>query len=85
MIPKLSLHEFDKCACCSQAKITKTLHKSVTRVIESLQLIHFDLREFDGMITKNNKRYFITFIDDCFETSLLFTCLRIKVMHSTCV
>ena len=23
-IPKLSMHEFEKCACCSQAKITKT-------------------------------------------------------------
>ena len=30
MIPKLSLHEFDKCACCSQAKITRTSHEFVT-------------------------------------------------------
>ena len=30
LIPKLSLHDFEKCTCCSQAKINKTSHKSVT-------------------------------------------------------
>ncbi|KAL0558517.1 hypothetical protein IC582_003091 [Cucumis melo] len=65
LIPKLSLHDFEKCARCSQAKITKTLHKSVTRVTEPLELIHSDLCEFDGTLTRNSKRYVITFIDDC--------------------
>ena len=52
-IPKLSLHKFEKCACCSQAKITKTLNKSITKVIEPLELIHYGLCDFDGMLTKN--------------------------------
>ena len=29
LIPKLSLNDFEKCEFCSQAKITKTPHKSV--------------------------------------------------------
>ena len=84
MIPKLSMYEFEKCTYCSQAKITKTSHKSVTRVIESLELIHFDLCEFDDMLTRNSKRYLIMFIDDCSDFAL-FTCLEIKIMHLTCL
>ena len=64
LIFMLSLHEFEKCTCCSQAKITKTLHKSIIRVPEPLELIHSVFCEFDGMLTRNSKRYFITFIDD---------------------
>ena len=32
---------------------------------EPLELIHSDLCEFDGILTRNSKRYVITFIDDC--------------------
>ncbi|KAL0545202.1 hypothetical protein IC582_020351 [Cucumis melo] len=64
LTPKLSLHDFEKCACCSQTKITKTSHKSVTRVTEPLELIHSDLCDFDDTLTRNSKRYVITFIDD---------------------
>ena len=72
LIPKLSLDEFENYACCSQARITKTLHKSVTRVTKLLELIHFDLCEFDGMLTKNNKRYFITFKDDYSDFTFIY-------------
>ncbi|KAL4026406.1 hypothetical protein IC575_014836 [Cucumis melo] len=72
LIPKLSLHDFEKCACCSQAKITKTSHKSVTRVTEPLELIHSDLCEFDGTLTRNSKRYVITFIDDCSDYTFIY-------------
>jgi hypothetical protein len=30
-----------------------------------IELIHFDLYEINGMLTKGDKGYFITFIDDC--------------------
>ena len=50
LIPKLFLHEFEKFACCSQVKITKTSYKFVTRVTEPLEVIHSDLCEFDGML-----------------------------------
>ena len=72
LIPKLSLHDFEKCVCCSQAKIIKTLHKSVTRIIEPLELIYSDLCEFDGTLTRNSKRYVITFIDDCSDFTFMY-------------
>ena len=55
LIPKLSLNEFKKCACCSQAKKTKTSHKSVTMITEPLELFRFDLCEFDGTLTRTIK------------------------------
>ncbi|KAL0536604.1 hypothetical protein IC582_025557 [Cucumis melo] len=72
LIPKLLLHDFEKFACCSQAKITKTLHNSVTRITEPLELIHSDLCEFDGTLTKNSKRYVITFIDDYSDYTFIY-------------
>jgi hypothetical protein len=71
LIPKLNFNEVEKCEFCSQAKITKSSHKSVTREFEPMNLIHSDICELDGTLTRNNKRYFITFIIDW----------RIKVMH----
>ena len=49
----------------NQSKITKKSHKSIVKESEPLHLIHFDICEFDGTLTRNGKRYFITFIDDC--------------------
>ncbi|KAL4025369.1 hypothetical protein IC575_013758 [Cucumis melo] len=72
LIPKLSLHDFEKCACCSRTKITKTSHKFVTRVTEPLELIHFDLCEFDDTLTRNSKRYVVTFIDDCSDYTFIY-------------
>ena len=37
----------------------------VDRKSDILDLVHTDVCEFNGMITKDNKKYFITFIDDC--------------------
>ena len=59
------MNDFEKCEYCSQAKITRTSHKSVIREYEPLDLIHSDICEFDRVLTRNGKRYFITFIDDC--------------------
>jgi len=64
LIPKLSYKDFKKCQFCSQAKITKDSHKSVTREIELFDLIHSDICELDGNLTSCRQRYFITFIDD---------------------
>jgi len=65
LIPKLSLNEFEKCQYYSQAKITKESHKSVTRETEPFELIHSDICELNGNLTRNEQRYFITFINDC--------------------
>ena len=63
LIPRLS-KDSEKCETCSQDKITKRLHKSVVRNIELLELIHFDLCEFERILTRGGNRYIITFIGD---------------------
>ena len=72
LIPKLTLHDLEKCACCSSTKKTKTSHKSVARVTKRLELIHYDLCEFDDTLTRNTKRYVITFIDDCSNYNFIY-------------
>ena len=64
IISNVRLDDFEKCKSCSQAKITKTPHKSIERKYEPLDLIHSNICELDGALTRNGKRYFITFIDD---------------------
>ena len=67
-----SWKDFDKCESLSQSKIIKTPHKYVIRVSEPLDLIHSDICEFEGTLTRNGKRYFITFIDDCSNFSYVY-------------
>ena len=66
LIPRLSKYfeKCEKCETCRQAKFTKRPHKSVVRNTEFLELIHFDLCEFKGILTRGGNRYIITFIDD---------------------
>ncbi|CAJ2638290.1 unnamed protein product [Trifolium pratense] len=72
LIPKLNFDNVEKCQFCSQAKITKSSHKSVIRQSEPMELIHSDICELDGTLTRNNKRYFITFIDDCSDYTFVY-------------
>ena len=59
LIPRLSKY-FEKCETCSQVKITKSPHKSVVRCTELLELIHSNLCEFEGILTRGGNRYIIT-------------------------
>lgn len=63
MIPKYAI-ENKKCQVCVQAKQPKRPFHSVTRNTSILDLVHTDTCEFNGMLTKDKKKYFITFIDD---------------------
>ena len=53
----------DKCETCVQAKITRKSFPSVERKTQLLELIHYDICELNGRLTRGGKRYFITFID----------------------
>ena len=57
-------NDFDKCEICIQAKITKKPFPSVEKNSELLDLVHSDICELNGVLTRGGKRYFITFIDD---------------------
>ena len=67
LIPKFDLVKGSKCHACVQAKQLRKPHKAVkeARNLAPLDLIHSDLCETNGILTKGGKRYFMTLIDDC--------------------
>ena len=71
LIPKLE-NELEKCEICSMTKITQKPHKSIERNTELLELIHSDICEFEGHLTRGGNRYFITFIDDFSKYSYVY-------------
>ena len=60
-------------------RLQKKPHKSVVRNTELLKLIHSDLCEFEGILTRRGNRYIITFIDDFSKYTTLYL-LKNKVM-----
>jgi transposase InsO family protein len=66
LIPKFNHVKGSKCHACVQSKQTRKPHKAAEpRNSAPLELVHSDLCEMNGVLTKGEKRYFITFIDDC--------------------
>jgi transposase InsO family protein len=66
LILKFSLVKGSKCHICVESKQHHKPHK-VTEASDlvPLELIHSDLYEMNGELTKGGKRYFMTLIDDC--------------------
>ncbi|KAJ9565483.1 hypothetical protein OSB04_001449 [Centaurea solstitialis] len=56
--------DFEKCETCINSKFTKKPFPSVKRNTSILELIHSDICELNGILTRGGKRYFITFCDD---------------------
>uniref|UniRef100_A0A2N9GVD6 CCHC-type domain-containing protein n=1 Tax=Fagus sylvatica TaxID=28930 RepID=A0A2N9GVD6_FAGSY len=54
----------DKCEICIESKIRKKPFPSTNRDSQLLELVHSDVCELNGILTRGGKRYFITFIDD---------------------
>lgn len=65
MIPKHAIDTKKKCEICVQYKQPRKPFKSVDRNSDILELVHTDCCEFNGVTTRDHKRYFISFIDDC--------------------
>lgn len=61
---KFDNKEFEKCETCVKSKLTKKPFPSVKRDTSLLELIHSDICELNGILTRGGKRYFITFCDD---------------------
>ena len=53
-----------KCEICIQAKMTKKSFPKLDRNSIMLELVHVDICELNGVLIREGKRYFITFIDD---------------------
>jgi transposase InsO family protein len=66
LIPKFTFVKNSKCHVCVESKQTRKPHKTAeARSLTLLELIHSDLCEMNGVLTKGDKKYFITLIDDC--------------------
>jgi hypothetical protein len=65
LIPKIPVVRRSKCHACVQAKQPRKPFKSVEeKSLAPLDLIHSDLCEMNGNLTRAGKKYFISFIDD---------------------
>jgi hypothetical protein len=65
LIPKFTIAKSSKCHSCVQLKKPRKPHTTVEeRNLAPLELIHSDLCEMNGVLTKGEKRYFMTLIDD---------------------
>ncbi|CAA0841985.1 Uncharacterized mitochondrial protein AtMg00820, partial [Striga hermonthica] len=64
LIPKHDVERNNKCQVCVEAKQVRKPYHSIERHSELLDLVHTDICEFNGIVTKDLKRYVITFIDD---------------------
>ena len=66
LIPKYDLIKSSKCHVCVESKQHRKPHKAAAaRDLTLLELIHSNLCEMNGELTKGGKRYFMTLIDDC--------------------
>jgi hypothetical protein len=65
LILKFTAVKGSKCQVCVQAKQPRKSHTAAEpRNLAPLELIHSDLCEMNGVLTKGGKRYFMTLIDD---------------------
>jgi transposase InsO family protein len=66
LILKFNVVKGSKCHVCVQSKQPRKPQKAAeARNLASLELVHSNLCEMNGDLTKGDKRYFMTFIDDC--------------------
>jgi hypothetical protein len=66
LIPKFTVVKYSKCHVCVESKQPRKPHKvAEAKDLAPLKLIHSDLCEMNGELTKGDKRYFMTLIDDC--------------------
>jgi hypothetical protein len=65
LIPDFTIAKGSKCHNCLQSKQPRKPHKAAEeRNLAPLELIHSDLCEMNGVLTKGGKRYFMILIDD---------------------
>jgi hypothetical protein len=65
LIPNITIVKGSKCYSCVQSKQPRKPHKDAEeRHPSPLELMHSDLCEMNGVLTKGGKRYFMTLIND---------------------
>ena len=71
-LPKFEVDLNHKCETCVEAKLTRSFFHSINRNSKSLDLIHSDICDFKFLQTRREKKYFITFIDDCARSCYVY-------------
>ncbi|GJY41386.1 retrovirus-related pol polyprotein from transposon TNT 1-94 [Tanacetum coccineum] len=74
---KFQNKDFKKCETCVKSKFVKKPFPTVKRKTTLLELIHSDICELNGILTRGGRRYFITFCDD-YSRYLYVYLLRLK-------
>ncbi|CAM8968501.1 unnamed protein product [Rhodiola kirilowii] len=64
LIPSFDMN-IDRCRTCMLTKITRQPFYKVTRESNIIDLIHSDLCDFHASPSLGNKKYVVTYIDDC--------------------
>lgn len=64
-MPSISFDQNHRCETCVETKLAKTQFHSVERNSNHLELIHSDICNLKFVQTRGDKKYFITFIDNC--------------------
>jgi hypothetical protein len=74
LIPKFNIVKGSKCQSYVQAKQPRKSFKSLEekRNLAPLDLVHFDLCEMNGLLTRGGKGYCMTFIDDASRFCYIF-------------
>ena len=67
-----NIDEFNKCEICIESKMTRQPFHSVERNTNLLDLVHSEICELNGMLTRGGNRDFITFIDDCSRYTYIY-------------
>jgi len=65
LISNINTKNCSRCDVCVEAKFAKKPFKSITtRKTELLELVHSDLDDFKNIVSKEGKKWYITFVDD---------------------
>ncbi|CAM8881869.1 unnamed protein product [Rhodiola kirilowii] len=64
LIPTVDMN-VDKCNTCMLTKIIRLSFKSISRISNLLERVHSDLGDLHSTPSIGNKKYYITFIDEC--------------------
>jgi hypothetical protein len=79
LVLKITIAKGSKCHCFVQSKQPRKAHTMTEeRNFAPLELIHSDQCEINGVLTKGEKRYFITLINDARLDFVMFTCCKLK-------
>ena len=61
-----------KCEICIQAKMTKKPFSKLDRNSIMLEFVYSNVCELNGVLTREGKRYFLSFIDDFFRFTYVY-------------